>query len=49
MGEQSRQLPIQDMENQLTLSQPDGVDFIPLLLLAHPDLGSYITERLISV
>ena len=40
------QLPTQVLANLLTLSKPEGADFAPKLLLAHPVLGSFLRHCL---
>ena len=42
MGGQSGQMPTQVLADQLTLSEPEGHIVPPTLLLAHPDLDSFL-------
>ena len=42
MGGQGGQLPIQVSADQLTESQPEGVDFASTVLHAHPALSSFL-------
>ena len=46
MGGQGWQLPTQVLEDQLTLSRPEGADCAPTVLLAQPTLGSFQTVSL---
>ena len=42
MGGQGGQLSTQVLADQVTLSQPEGADSAPTLLLAHPALSSFL-------
>ena len=46
MGGQVEQLPTQVVADQLALSQPEGADCAPTLLLAHPASGSFLSTPL---
>ena len=41
-------LPFQVLADQLNLSQPEGADYVPLLLHAHPALGSFLRHWMLS-
>ena len=42
MGGQGGQLPTQVLADQLTLSQPEGIDCAPHVTTCPPDLGSFL-------
>ena len=42
MGWQGGQFPTQVLADQFSLSQPEGADCAPTLLLAHPALCSFL-------